>query len=446
MRRISEPKVFSILFLISILSLNTSIESKDENLSRLDGSELEEKIAKMTLNEIEKYATESNPLYLKEKTNIGSARGDVITSSLYFNPVFSVQQQFIGAAKNSGTGLPESYAILQQPIDINGVIPQRKKVALQDFQVSVAKFSDFDRIFRLRIRQNYWSYLYLTELIRYQEEFIENYNDLLELTKFRSDKGDISYLEYERIELERIQLEREYKNTRINRAQIGNQLRVLIGIQDPQTVLKFKGRLEFLSTNELNLDLNDYSIEDRPDLLALQYNENRERMNVELKKREAIPSLTIGGEVMNKGPENFMGVYASIPLPINDRNQGEILKAEEIAKGARLNVESKRIEIQSEILTAKRELAVREEQLLEYRKIDLLQKNKGVQEKSRLAYIRGASNLVTFLEAERNYLTVLRTYYELIYLYYNSIDLFRAAIGKMNEESTFGSKKTGIKE
>jgi len=317
---------------------------------------------------------------------------------------------------------------------------------LQDFQVSVAKFSDFDRIFRLRIRQNYWSYLYLTELIRYQEEFIENYNDLLELTKFRSDKGDISYLEYERIELERIQLEREYKNTRINRAQIGNQLRVLIGIQDPQTVLKFKGRLEFLSTNELNLDLNDYSIEDRPDLLALQYNENRERMNVELKKREAIPSLTIGGEVMNKGPENFMGVYASIPLPINDRNQGEILKAEEIAKGARLNVESKRIEIQSEILTAKRELAVREEQLLEYRKIDLLQKNKGVQEKSRLAYIRGASNLVTFLEAERNYLTVLRTYYELIYLYYNSIDLFRAAIGKMNEESTYGSKKTGIKE
>lgn len=446
MSKISDSKIFYLLVFVSTLSFNTAVDSKDENLSRIDGSELEEKIANMDLTELEKFATENNPLYLKEKTNIGSARGDVITSSLYYNPVLAIQQQFIGASRNSGTGLPETYAILQQPIDINGVIPQRKKVALQDFQVSLANFSDFDRIFRLRIRQNYWSFLYLTELIRYQEEFIENYNDLLELTKFRSDKGDISYLEYERIELERIQLEREYKNTRINRAQVGNQLRVLIGIQNPQTVLKFKGRLEFQSTKELKLDLNDYSIENRPDLLALQFKENRERLNVELKKREAVPVLTIGGEVMNKGPENFMGVYASIPLPVNNRNQGEILKAEEIAKGARLNVESKRIEIQSEILTAKRELAVREEQLLEYRKINLLEKNKGVQEKSRLAYIRGASNLVTFLEAERNYLTVLRTYYELIYLYYNSIDIFRAAIGKLNEESTSGQKNTGIKE
>jgi cobalt-zinc-cadmium efflux system outer membrane protein len=248
---------------------------------------IEQKISKMSLEDIERFSTESNPLYLQEKMNIGAARGDVITASLYYNPTFALQHQFIGASRNSGPGLPETYGMYQQPVDVNGVISQRKKVAMQDFQTSLAQFADFDRIFRLRLRQNFWSYLYLTELLRFQEEFLENYKDLLELTKFRSDKGDISYLEYERIELERIQLEREYKNTRINRVQIGNQLRVLIGIADPEVNLNFAGRLEFKSTTELKIDLKDFNPEDRPDLIALRNKENRERLNVELKKREA---------------------------------------------------------------------------------------------------------------------------------------------------------------
>jgi hypothetical protein len=32
-------------------------------------------------------------------------------------------------------------------------------------------FQDFDRLFRLRLRQNYWLYLYVSELINFQKEF-----------------------------------------------------------------------------------------------------------------------------------------------------------------------------------------------------------------------------------------------------------------------------------
>jgi cobalt-zinc-cadmium efflux system outer membrane protein len=438
------PSRYFILVLLLHLFIDDINSQTNKNIPIIPNSKsIEQKISKMSLEDIERFSTESNPLYLQEKMNIGAARGDVITASLYYNPTFALQHQFIGASRNSGPGLPETYGMYQQPVDVNGVISQRKKVAMQDFQTSLAQFADFDRIFRLRLRQNFWSYLYLTELLRFQEEFLENYKDLLELTKFRSDKGDISYLEYERIELERIQLEREYKNTRINRVQIGNQLRVLIGIADPEVNLNFAGRLEFKSTTELKIDLKDFNPEDRPDLIALRNKENRERLNVELKKREAFPILTLGGEVMNKGPENYTGLYASIPIPIFNRNQGEILKAEELAKKAGLNVESKRMQIISEIIANKNELNFREEQLLDYRKINLLEINKGVQEKSRLAYIRGASNLVTFLEAERNYLNVLRTYYELIYLYYVSIDQYKASIGKMNSVGINDIKELG---
>lgn len=414
------------------VAVTHSLVSQDlAEIQKIDGSYLEAKISKMSVEEIEDYATRNNPLYLQEKTNVGKARGDIITASLYYNPTLGIQQQFIGAGRNSGPGLPELYVTYQQPLDVSGVIPQKKKVAYQDFQYSLSQFSDFDRIFRLRLRQNYWSFLYLTEMMRYQEDFLENYKDLLDLTKFRAEKGDISWLEYERIELEKIQLDREYKNTRVARAQVGKELRTLIGITDPQMVLNFADRLQFRSTKEWKLDLANHNLDERPDYVALRHLESRERFNLELKKREAYPTLTLGGEVMNKGNESYSGVYASLPLPLFNRNQGEILKAEETAKGVGLQVEAKKIQIEAEIFATKRELMVREEQLLEYEKIKLLEKNKDVQEKSRLAYMRGASNLVTFLEAERNYLNVLRTYYELIYLYYNALDQYRAAIGRI---------------
>ena len=60
-----------------------------------------------------------------------------------------------------------------------------------------------------------------------------------------------------------------------------------------------------------------------------------------------------------------------------------------------------------------------------------MDKNKEVQGKFRTAYIRGASNLVTFLEAEKNYITVLKGYYEQLYLYYNAIESYKASIGKL---------------
>lgn len=411
-----------------------NIKSTEEQLFFGEEAQIQNKNDKWNLDELEILAVSSNPLYLREKQDIGIARGDIITASLYYNPFINMQQQFMGARASAQTGLPESSIIYNQPLDLSGAIAQRGKVAKQEFLASIASFKDFDRLFRLRLRQNFWTYLYVTEQINYQKEFLENYQDLLDLTKLRAEKGDISFLEYDRLDLERIQIDREYRNARILRAQVVKNLRVLIGNSDINTPLNIKGRLAFISTKEFGIDVDDFEVENRPDLVALKIRQQKERMNVELKKREAIPPLTLGVEFLNKGNENVTGVYASVPLPMFDRKQGEILKSEEAFKKLSFDVDAKRNEIISEISAAAKELQARESQLLEYQRIGLIDKNKDVQEKSRLAYIRGASNLVTFLEAEKNYLNVLRSYYEIIYLYYNALESFRAAIGKMDTQ------------
>jgi len=446
------PGALFLLFFLNFFSGKNSTLGADEVVSsdKSDSTEIEDNLAKWDLPHIEEYATLNNPLYLAEKQNVNAARGDMITASLYRNPLFVFQEQIIPAWGSpqqdvfgntiSSGGAPEIAPGFTQDIDINGIVSQRVKVSRHAFQAQIASFSDFDRLFRLRLRQNYWAYLYITELIDFQKEFYENYSDLLELNRFRAEKGDISPLELERLELERVRIEKDYRDAEILRVQIAKNIRLLIGIPQSNRILALKGKLEFYSTAELKVDLEEYNIEDRADLLALKAKMMQSQLNIELKRRESKSYLNIGGEVRKKGNESFFGVFATIPLRIFDRGQGEILKAEELHKKSVMEVEAKRREILAEVNAAKKELRSREELLLNYRATKLLEKNRNVKDKSTLAFIRGASNLVTFLEAERNYFHLLKGYYELTYLYYNAIEFYRASVGRLGmniaEDST----------
>jgi cobalt-zinc-cadmium efflux system outer membrane protein len=441
------------VFLLSVppkdSSANIELDINDPYIQDSKSEDIESKLATWSLEEIENYAVSNNPLYLAEKQNIEMARGDVITASLYRNPVFYYQQQFLplsgvgsggvfssitGTGSSSGGPIEHAPSITQD-FDVAGVIQKRTQVAQKTFQATIASFEDFDRLFRLRLRQNYWLYLYVTELTDFQKEFYENYIDLVKLTKFRSDKGDISPLEYDRILIEKVRIEKDFRDTEIFRAQIAKELRFLIGISPKNKSLVLKGKLKYFPTTSLGINLKSFNIEDRPDLKYAQLKLSESRLSVELKKKEGswIPFLNLGGEVRSKGNETYAGLFATVPIKVFDRGQGEILKAEERHKKAVLELESKRKQIYAEIRAAIKELNAREELLQTYESIKLIEKNKDVQEKYRLAYTRGASNLVTFLEAERNYLTVLRSYYEQIYLYYNAIENFRASIGKLGK-------------
>lgn len=406
--------------------------------------DIENKLKDWPIDKIEEYAVSNNPLYLSAKQNINIARGNVITASLYRNPVFSYQSQFLPFGNTTtntllgptSTGGPIEHApSITQDIDVEGVISQRTKVAQKGLEASIHEFEDFDRLFRLRLRQNYWLYLYAQELVNFQQDFYDNYSDLVKSTAFRAEKGDISPLEYDRILLEKLRIEKDLRDAEILRSQVARDLRFLIGISPKNQILVLKGKLKYQSIQELGLQLKDFNIEDRPDLKKLYTQVIQSKLNIDLKKKEGsiVSFLNLGGELRQKGNESYAGIFASIPLKIFDRNQGEILKSEEEYKKAVFEYESKKKQIYAEIRYAIKELLAREELLQNYQKVNLLEKNREIQAKYRKAYLRGAANLVTFLEAERNYLTVLRNYYEQLYLYYNAIENFRAAIGKLGK-------------
>ncbi|WP_061206925.1 TolC family protein [Leptospira santarosai] len=402
------------------------------------------KIIDWDVEKLTEYAVTNNPLYLAEKQNMRIERGKVITASLYRNPIIQLQQQFIGVpgggssgpqvlgANGSQGGHMEVAPAIYQDLDIYGVVSLRSKVAKKSFEAVLGEFENFDRLFRLRLRQNYWAYIFLTNLVDYNKEFYENYSDLLELTKFRVEKGDISPLEYERLELERIQVEKFYRDALVRRQLVEKELRILSGIREAEGIFAFKTEMKFKSLEDLGLKLRDSAV-NRPDIAALEERVKEKKLNIDLQRREALGYFQVGGELRIKGNEHYAGVFATVPLPLNDRGQGKVLSAKEEHKKFELALEAKKREVDEEIETSKKELLAREDLLAKYERINLLQKNKQLEQKSRIAYVRGASDQVTFLQAEKNYLTVLRDYYEVLYLYYNAVEVYKAAVGKKTE-------------
>jgi cobalt-zinc-cadmium efflux system outer membrane protein len=275
--------LFFLLSLLFLSPVNTKLitgdlpileksESGYSYYNDLYTEDIETLLIDWSIDKIEKYATSNNPLYLAEKQNISISRGDVITAALYRNPVFNYQAQFLpinnnsfynpltGASTSTG-GAPEFAPAVTQDFDVAGVIDKRTQVAKKAFLVQIASFEDFDRLFRLRLRQNYWLYLYVTELINFQKEFFINYNDLLKLTKFRADKGYISPLEYDRLNLERIRIEKDYKDSEILRAQVSKEMRFLIGISPKNQTLVINGKLKLMLFISLALNTSCKSID-----------------------------------------------------------------------------------------------------------------------------------------------------------------------------------------
>ncbi|MFZ9596439.1 MAG: TolC family protein, partial [Bdellovibrionia bacterium] len=287
--------------------------------------------------------------------------------------------------------------------------------------------SDFDRLFKFQLKQAYREYLLLSEQIKYKKEFFSTYLELMKASKVRAEKGDISGVEYDRLDLERIGYEADYRSTELQLMEVSQKIRRLLGIPSVQSILLLKGEFRFIPLSELELSKRTVSMDQRADLKALLAKASQAEALASLKKRENIPGLMLGGEYRMKGPEGYFGFSVSMPLPIFNRNQGEIAKAEAAQQKHQIEADIKRQEISSEILTKYREVLIREQMLLKFQSLGLLEKNKSVAERSRFAYLKKAYSIVALLESQRNYMNVQKSYFDQLLSYYHAIDAFLAA-------------------
>jgi cobalt-zinc-cadmium efflux system outer membrane protein len=181
-------------------------------------------------------------------------------------------------------------------------------------------------------------------------------------------------------------------------------------------------------------DLLARAIRARPDLQALQRTQARSQAEIRLQIAQGQIDFTLGAEYRRQdglaGRGNSLGLFFSTPLPLFDRNQGNIARSrlEERQVDARANQLQQVIASEVDLASAQ---YVAAEATLKMVETDMLSQARDVRAITDYAYRRGQATLIEFLDAQRAFNETMQAWNEARAEYARSVFLMLAAVGEV---------------
>jgi cobalt-zinc-cadmium efflux system outer membrane protein len=155
--------------------------------------------------------------------------------------------------------------------------------------------------------------------------------------------------------------------------------------------------------------------EQRPDLKALRADLVRSRAEVRLQLAQGKVDYTVGTEYRRQqgvnGKSNSVGAFIEVSLPVYNRNQGEIARAQREERQVELRLRALENAVAGEVETAHQQLTAARD-LLEKIEGGMLQQAHIVREITEYSYRRGEATLLEFLDAQRAFNETMQGYNE----------------------------------
>jgi len=150
-------------------------------------------------------------------------------------------------------------------------------------------------------------------------------------------------------------------------------------------------------------DLGRAGIGARPDIAAAESALGQADANVKLQRRQRVPDVTASVQYERNPPfqADTVGVGVSLPLPIWDQFNGEILSAKAAREQAQAQLDKVRIQAAADVAAARVAYGEASDRARRYRE-DLVPKSAEVVRSVSYAFERGGAALVDVLEGERN--------------------------------------------
>ncbi len=348
-----------ILFSIFILCIGNSYAQ--------DTPSFKQDTLQLTLERAETLFLNNNLDVIAQKYSIDSARATVITAKLYDNPDFS----FSNALYNSQTHRffdPEESIQVSQLIRLAG--KRNKAIALAQSGINIAQFQFYDllRTLRFVLRNDFYNIYFLEQSSKLYQAEISALEKIVPAFEDQVKKGFMAPVDALRVKSQLYTTQAEYDNLRVNIDNIQSELKLLIRA-NPSSFIVPEVKI-FDLNNDVVAQSNyqslvDSAIVNRPDLKALNANIVFSNYNLNLQKAFARPDLTIGVSYDRLGSyvQDYNAIGISFPLPLFNRNQGNI-------RNAKIQTEINKVQYESGLQRVKNDVttnyitALRAEKLL----------------------------------------------------------------------------------
>ena len=151
----------------------------------------------------------------------------------------------------------------------------------------------------------------------------------------------------------------------------------------------------------------------RPDLQALQFSQARTVADLRLQEALGKIDYTVGAEYRRQqgiaGRSNSLGFFVSAPLPVFNRNQGEIARAGLEGRQTEQQIAAKRAEVSADVRAAYHEYVTMRD-LVSSIETSLLKPATNARDVSDYTYRAGGSTLIELLDAQRAFNDTMQSY------------------------------------
>jgi cobalt-zinc-cadmium efflux system outer membrane protein len=179
-------------------------------------------------------------------------------------------------------------------------------------------------------------------------------------------------------------------------------LEILLGYPSPAGTTPLADSLERW-TQSIAPGLEQAPIGSRPDIAAAESTVTQADANVRLQERLKVPDVTASVQYERNPPAqpDTVGIGLSLPLPLWDRFDGEVLAAKAARAQTQAQLDKVRIQAAADVAAARVAYHEASQRALRYR-TSLVPKSAQVAKSVSYAYEKGGAALVDLLEAERN--------------------------------------------
>ncbi len=389
----------------------------------------------ITLEQALDLATRNNPTLQANQTLILQNKAQEITANLRPNPVLSLDSQYLPLFESSLFNDTNYWNdSVQFDAGLGYLFERGKKrqhrldAAKTATAVTEAQVSDAQRTVLAGAAQLFISALLAKSNLEFADGLLDSYKKTVGISEDRFKAGAMSRNDLLKIQLQQLQFETDVNDARLARAQALASLRQFLGFDSVPADYDVIGNLVHEPVTLQLEDVQARALHDRPDLQAAQRSVVASESQVGLAKANGKVDFSVTFDYTRLNQNNLGAFYFNIPLPVFNKNQGEIARTQYAVTQSQFQQKAAEQQVLTDVKNSYEGLRSSEQVVQLYDKGYLEQATQSL-DITRFSYEHGAASLLDFLDAERSYRSTELSYRQALATYMTALEQLRQAVG-----------------
>ncbi|HEV2395759.1 MAG TPA: TolC family protein [Candidatus Sulfotelmatobacter sp.] len=288
--------------------------------------------------------------------------------------------------------------------------------------------SDAERALMFNTAQQFITVQLAESNLELANQDLASFQQTVDIAQAQYKAGAISEGDLLKITVQLLQFQTDVSAAKVAKAQALATLREFLGYNAVPANYDVEGNLAYQPLQLNRDDLLARALQNRPDLLAANQGLRAAHSQYALAKANGKVDVTGALTYSHVADENTLGVTVSLPLPIFDRNQGEIARTRYAMTAAQETAFAASDTVLTDVNSAYEAFNGNQEVVNLYAG-GYLKQAQDSRDISEYAYHRGAASLLDFLDAERSYRATELAYRQALANYLIGVEQLKEAVG-----------------